>query len=333
MRWVNRTVAAAALAALAAGCGNYSTEDLRFLSALPRREDLRVAVPTGSAPPTGALVSRAGYSAACPSPSTLGDATVWQWAKPTSDGLNAGVDFLIGLVDTVRKYSPTARHEDSRRWGPFDDDKHPGRELQVVVTRSHPAELAGGPRYDYVFEARWKGDGAFLPLIQGQFDGPSSAHGKGWVDLRFDNIRALGMNDATAPNGTMSVQYDRASEPRTTDLSLATGGFGVVQFDYGYAGYQDGSGAFDYAFRNLADDLLEVAASYDAAGAGRLRVTFTRAFDGLVGTFDQCWDAAGCLVYVDDPANFTGSCGTPPCKVFTGSCATVPVPLFVPTYP
>ncbi len=37
-----------ALAVLAA-CGNYSTEDLRFLAALPTREDLRVAPPAADA--------------------------------------------------------------------------------------------------------------------------------------------------------------------------------------------------------------------------------------------------------------------------------------------
>jgi hypothetical protein len=118
MRWVNSVAvtALAAATALTGGCGNYSTEDIRFLSALPRKEDLRVAVPAQSAPPPGALVSRAATSLSCP---TLpGDATVWQWARPTSDGLNAGVDFVVGLIDTVRRYPPTARHEDSRRWGP-----------------------------------------------------------------------------------------------------------------------------------------------------------------------------------------------------------------------
>jgi hypothetical protein len=322
MRSVNRWVAAAALAGLAAGCGNYSTEDLRFLAALPQRDDLRVAVPAKTAPAATALTGRglASISAACPA---IGDATVWQWAKPTSDGLNAGVDWIIGLVDAVRKVPPTARDEDYRRWGPFNADDHPGREIQIVITRSFPPALAGEPSYAYAFEARWKGTGAFLPLVQGVFDGASATNGKGSVELRFDNVRLLAMHDADSPDGVMSVQYDRVSDPRTTDLSLATGGFGVVQFNYGYAGYRDGAGAFDYAFRNFFDDLLEVWTSYDAAGAGRLRVRFT-ASGGGTGFFNQCWDAAGCLVYVDDPANFTASCGAAPCLAGdVGSCAAV----------
>ena len=330
MRWVNDfRVLALAAALLATGCGNYSTEDIRFLSALPHREDLRVAVPAGGAAPAGALATRAAVtSGACPS--LPGDATVWQWAKPTSDGLNAGVDWVVGLIDVIRRYPPTKREEDWRRWGPFDDEKHPRLEIQVTMTRSWPPELAGAPRYAYAFEARVKSGGSWAPIVEGSFDGASSSNGVGGVDLRFDNIRALQMNDADSPDGIMRVHYDRASDPRTTQLSLGTGGFGVVQFDYGYAGYADGRGAFDYAFRNATGDLLEVWTSYDAAGAGRLRVKFTASAGGT-GFFNQCWDAAGCLVYVDDLYNFTESCGVGPGPCLTGdvaACVPVPAPPF-----
>jgi len=173
-----------------------------------------------------------------------------------------------------------------------------------------------------------KGSGVFIPLIAGEFDGDSSSDGKGWVELRFDNFRVLQMADGTAPDGTMHIDYDRVGDPRTTDLSLETNGFGVVQFNYGYAGYADGSGAFDYAFRNLVGDRLEAHTSYDDAGAGRLRVQFTAAAGGT-GSFNQCWNAAGCLVYVDDVYNFTQSCGSAPCLVgTTDDCATVPAAPF-----
>ena len=110
-------------------------------------------------------------------------------------------------------------------------------------------------------------------------------------------------------------------------------GFGVVGFSsgfvYGYAGYSDGRGAFDYAIRDASNDLLQIWTSYDAAGAGRLRVTYTRFSDGATGGFNQCFDTAGCLVYVSDPYNFTGHCATAPCVVGDlAACATVPAPPF-----
>jgi hypothetical protein len=329
MRSVNRWVAAAAVAGLAAGCGNYSTEDLRFLSALPQRDDLRVAVPATAAPAAGALTGLTTAAAACPAP---GEANLWLRAKETSDGLNSGVDFVVGLIDAVRKYPPTARDDDYRRWGPFDDDKHPGREIQVVIERKWPSSGGGAPRYEYRFEARVKGTSTFTWLIWGFFDGASASRGSGEVTLDFEAFWASGMNDAGTPRGSMVIGYDRASQPVTIDLDLfgtATGGFGVPRFAYGFSGYADGGGAFDYLLVNaLSGDKLTVKASWSATKAGRLNVFYEVAPPStLTGTFDQCWDSAGCLVYVNDPANL--SCPVGPCSTgLVSACATVPVPPF-----
>lgn len=305
----------AALAALAlAGCGNYSTEDLRFLAALPTREDLVVAVPEAGT--EGAL-------AVC----TLGAAEVWLWAKPTSDGLNAGVDFVVSLIDAVRRHPPSWREANARGWGPFDDASHPGREIQVLIVRSFPDGPDGPPRHDYAFQARIAGTPSFTTILGGTFFGASSASGRGEVVLDFDAIWALGMNDGPdAPLGAMQIGYDRASEPVTLALSLSQGGFGAESFAYGYAGYRDGSGAFDYAFRNGAGDLLVVAASFDPGGAGRAAVSFTAAAGGQ-GSFRQCWGESACLVYVDDPSGFT--CGGVPCSSGApGDCPSTPVAPF-----
>ncbi|HSM92796.1 MAG TPA: hypothetical protein VLT47_07875 [Anaeromyxobacteraceae bacterium] len=317
--------ALAALCALAAGCGNYSTEDLRFLSALPRREDLRVTIPASTGAGPAALTGLTAATAACGSP---GAATVWQWAKPTSDDLNAGVSWIIGLIDQVRRHPPTHRGDDSRRWGPFDDDKHPGHELQVVIDRSWPAGADGPPAYAYRFEGRAKGDAAFTPLIVGDFRGASASHGDGDVALDFEAFWTVGVANPDTPHGSMAIGYSRSSDPVTTDLNLLaapSGGFGAAAFEYLYSGWASGIGAFDYKFTNTAGDVLEVRTGYDAAGAGRLRVTFTRRADGATGTFDQCWDAGGCLVYVYDPMNFNGLTPTPPYTAGSAAaCATLP---------
>lgn len=303
----------AAVTALAlAGCGNYSTEDLRFLAALPTREDLRVAVPEGGA--QDAL-------AAC----TIGTADVWLWAKPTSDGLNAGVDFVVSLIDAVRRYPPTWREADARGWGPFDDASHPGRQIQVLIARSFPDGPDGPPRHDYAFQARVTGTPAFTTILGGTFLGASSARGRGAAFLDFDAIWALGMNDGPeTPRGRMQIGYDRASEPVTIGLELTLGGFGTESFAYGYAGYRDGSGAFDYAFRNAAGDRLVVTASFDPRGAGRAAVTFTAAA-GDQGSFRQCWAETACLVYLDDPTGFSCGGALPCAGGLPSDCPATPV--------
>ncbi|HSN13252.1 MAG TPA: hypothetical protein VLT61_01385, partial [Anaeromyxobacteraceae bacterium] len=285
---MTRGVTLALLAAIAAGCGNYSTEDIRFLAALPQREDLRVAVPASAGAGPAALTGLTAATVLCNPP---GEATVWQWAKPTSERLNAGVSWIIGLIDNVRRYPPTHRDDDSRRWGPFDDDKHPGHELRIVIDRSWPAGTGGPPAYAYRFEARAGGTAPFTPLIVGSFRGASASHGDGDVTLDFDAFWTVGVANPDTPHGAMTIGYSRSSDPVTTDLNLLSapaGGFGVVAFEYLYSGWASGVGAFDYQFTNGAKDVLEVRTGYDAVGAGRLRVTFNRFSDGATGTFDQC---------------------------------------------
>jgi len=299
MRSVTRAGAAAALALALGGCGNYSTEDIRFLAALPQREDLRVEVPAQGNP--GALVG----------PCATRPADVWLWAKPTSDGLNAGVDLVLSLVDAVRRHPPTWRRDDARGWGPFDDANHPGREIQVVMARTYPEDRGGEAIYVYAFQARPKGTEPFTNVLTGAFAGGSAQRGSGGVTLDFDALWALAMNDERTPRGTMQIAYDRRSDPATIGLTLGQDGFDVVQFGYAYAGYADRRGMFAYRFRDTARNVLTVASGFDAAGAGRASVDFVAAGGVATGSFLQCWDASACLVYVRDPGNH--SCEAPPC--------------------
>ncbi len=315
MRRATNAVAATAL--LCAGCGNYSTEDLEFLVALPQKDDLTVAVPAPSA---------SGAAVVCP----VRSADTWAWAKPTSDSLNAAVGWIVGLVDVVRRYPPTWRDADQRGWGPFDAEEHPGREIQVLIDRSYPPALGGRPQFHYQFQARWKGAPDFTTIIEGWFDGASASRGSGDVTLFFQSFWDLGMNQPDTPHGDMHIVYDRASDPVTIALDFTQDGFGVVLFRYEYTGYAGGRGNFNYRFRNLTGDEAVVRASYDAAGAGRAAVSFTPNLSPVSYGYDECWDANACLVYVNDPF---GMClATPPptaCSFGSVSaCPTVPVPPF-----
>ncbi|HET8542849.1 MAG TPA: hypothetical protein VFL83_23455 [Anaeromyxobacter sp.] len=315
-----RPGAALLVAVLAlAGCGNYSTEDLRFLAALPQKEDLRFAVPPPGQP--GAL-------SACPP----ANASVWLEAKPTSDKINAGVDFLLALVDAVRRLPPSYREEDARGWGPFDAERHPGREVRVLMGRSFPAELGGGARYAYAFEARWKGTDTWRAILWGAFDGGSASRGKGWLVLEFDALHALGMNDPDTPPGQMGVGYDRTGDPTLLQLVLGADGFGAVQFAYQHAGWSDGSGVFDFAFRDASLNVLYVRTRYDAEGAGRADVGF-QGSGGATGSFTQCWGADACLVYVNDPGNFSCTPVPPETSCNYGLETACPSPLPVSPFP
>src|SRR5690242_9114402 len=108
--------ALASLAVAASGCGTWSNEDIAFVEALPTSQALKVALPASAG------------QALCAPP---GPSEVWGWAKPAGDGLNALVDLLLGFVDLVKSVTPATRATDARTWGPFDDAKHPGKEVRV----------------------------------------------------------------------------------------------------------------------------------------------------------------------------------------------------------
>ena len=314
---------ALACAAAATGCGNYSTEDIRFYEALPTRPDLRIEVPLSDAVAAGATPA----GEAC----TLGSADPWVQAKATSDGINASVDWLVGLVDAVRRFPPTTRLDDGRIWGPFDDDKHPGVRITISINRTTLAD--GRLEHVYRFQATRPADQApaVYTVLSGTFHGPSATHGEGTLVLDFDEIHRAGMQDADTPHGRMDVAYDRTVDPRTIDLEVATAGaFGLVQqFNYQFEGHRDGRGRFLYRFQKPAaggSDVITVSASFAADGAGRGRMAF-QAAAGATGTFHQCWNAAACLTWLDDPAGY--SCGGfVPCTAGAESaCPAVDPPL------
>jgi len=326
-----------AVGLLAAGCGTWSNEDVRFIAALPTTEELRVELPSGLATvaeASGQAPTSRAVAASLPWCGPDRTAETWLWAKPTSDRLNTSVEWVIGLVDVVRRYPPTTRSEDARIWGPFDDDRHPGIQLRVVIVRSWPSGPDGPVEHAYAFEARREAlDEPFTAILYGTFVGPSSLRGRGGLTLAFDEFWRLAMADPDAPTGEMRVTYDRTADPRTTQLTLAqSDGFGLAQFDYGFAGYADGSGRLSYAFVNAAGDRAEVAAGWNApvpaiehGGQADVRYFPAGAGGASVG-YRQCWDFRACLVYSDDASGY--SCGNPGGCAFGASsdCPSVPAP-------
>ena len=277
-------ISGVAVLAVLAGCGTWSNEDIAFVEALPTSQALKVALPDPAA------------QALCAPP---GSSEVWAWAKPAGDGINALVDLLLSFVDLVKSVTPSGRAADARTWGPFDDQKHPGKEVRVRMTRTRDSD--GVPTYAYWFEARPKG-GEFQAVLEGTFRGESARAGRGEFALRFDTLRALGMDDHpdTDPTGVLAVQYDKTGDPRTVGLGIQSKTGSLAAFDYGFAGYASGNGFFRYAFTNEQQQQYVVDAHFDAAGEGRADVTVVLSSTWSLG-FSECWDAAGCVTDVKDP--------------------------------
>jgi hypothetical protein len=286
---------------LLCACGNLSNQDVAFLEAIPQKGALKVAVPRGDA-----------SQPAC----ALGAADVWNFARTTGDGINAGVDGILVMVDAVRAISPTTRTTDCRTWGPWNDDKHAGVQYQVVICRELDAK--GVPwRWIYSFLAR-KSGAAFLPVLEGEFFGAEARNGVGRLVIHFENSRKLGIAAPDDPTYPARLYYDLSGDPRTVSFDMTDNpyGFGLVGFDYFWAGYLDGHGRFDYALPPDKNGCRgEVTTWFTAAGAGKLKL-HVRCGSFDAGDVIQCWDQSACLAYVDDPFAFTPAClGVKPCKL------------------
>jgi hypothetical protein len=285
---------------LACACGTLSNEDVAFLEALPQKGMVHVAVPAGS---TGQNLC------------AIGPADYWIKAKTTGNSINQGVDNILTLVDTIRVVPPTSRDTDQRTWGPFPDGNHAGVVIEVTMFREIDAN--GIPwRWIFTISAR-RPPGAFLPVLEGEFFTAQARNGIGRITFHFENSWALGINQSIPPDpqSPMRVFYDLSGDPRTISLDLTGGaGLGLPSFDYGWAGYADGHGRFDYAVPDPKSGCtLELTTFFTAAGAGH---DVVRASCGLsiFGDVLQCWDASACLTYVNDPFAFTPQCnGVKPC--------------------
>lgn len=307
-----RSAFSAAGIALLCACGNLSNEDVAFMEAIPQKQQLHVAVPQGSQ-----------AQSLC----AIGAADVYASAKTTGVSINAGVDAILSLVDTIRTVTPTTRDEDSRTWGPFPDKDHPGVTMQVVMFRELDATRTPW-RWVYTISAA-RLPGAYLPILEGEFFGAQASHGIGRMTLHFENSTALGMNKPGDPALPMRIFYDLSGDPRTLSLDLTAGvnAFGLISFDYGFTEYNDGHGQFDYAFPDPKSGCtIEVTTFFNAQGAGRDVFRAKCGALGVLGDVKQCWDASGCLTFVDDPFALTPACGIlKPCLL--GNSAQCPAGL------
>jgi hypothetical protein len=293
---------------LACACGNLSNEDVAFLEAVPQKGALKLNVPPGG-----------GAQAAC----AVGAADVWTSTKKTSDDINTGLDGILSLVDLIRSFSPTTRMPDSRIWGPWPDDKHRGVEFRVTITRDLDAH--GVPwRWIYVFEAR-RPPGPFQPILEGEFYGAQARDGVGRLVIHFENSWKLGIANPGDPTLPARFYYDLSGDPRTLSVDMTDNplGFGLVGFDYFYAGYLDGHGRFDFALPpDSRGCRSEISTWFTAGGAGKATL-HVHCGPFSVGDVIQCFDQSACLTYVEDPFAFTPSCGgTKPCKL--GNIASCP---------
>jgi hypothetical protein len=277
-------VAGILLAALVAGCGNYSNEDLEFMNALPAGDDLQVKIP-----PRSSAVSLAEEA---------------DLARLTHDvstgpkGLNALLSAIVNLVDAIRSLSPTSRTSTTRTWGPSPSADHPGWQAKMVITRE--PDLS---KFDYEISFHRAGgpDTDWTPLLTGWFEaGATARRGLGHFAITTAALRAEGLDPNLGLLDHMEVDYSTAMDPVTISMDITslpdpTNAAAILSATYDYAAAQDGRHEMNFGF---VSDLVPGPAGLETSdvttlwldtgeGTGTLTVV---SGDGQGATWSQCWD-------------------------------------------
>jgi hypothetical protein len=295
---------------LLVACGNLSNEDIAFAEALPHKTDLHVAVPVQTTQP------------AC----ALGEASQWAvGARDTGDKLNAAVDAVLGIVDSIRSATPTTRKPDLRIWD-FPDGKHPGVQFEASLLRVQqpPGSDPADQPWSFAIDAR-RDSTPFLEVLYAYFVGADARTGQGVIAINFDNSRALQTNGPTDPTGVMMIHYDLSGATRTIRVELGATGLGLAQFSYFFAGNPDGSGHFDYLFPDAQGNRWALQTGFTPTGAGKATLNVRTPLDAT-GTLTECWDATACLTYVQDPLSIVPACSAIPAPLcVVGNASACPV--------
>ena len=266
----------------AAGCGNYSNEDLEYMAAVPTTTELAVELPAAV--------------------STVVEAEL---AKKTHDAIKTVNDSLVNvlaLVDGVRGTTPTSRSSDSRTWGPFPDDKHPGWRWELVVTRDPTAPAT----FTYRLETENAGAATgWLVFVSGSFDAPGGPkQGTGQVTADFATLaaRAFPLDAGAAKLSSLAIAYqnfDLAGSPIEVSMTInslpdATGDATTLSIVYEILSDRSGEMAFTLTGNLIAGpatEVVQVNSQWLASGAGESTLTVARG-DGAGLAQTECWNSA-----------------------------------------
>lgn len=271
-------------------CGNYSNEDLLFMSAVPSSTELAVVLPAAA-------------------PAVM-QAELAQDTHGGISNVNTLLDDVLGLVDTVRSYEPTSRTSDSRIWGPFADSNHPGWQWQLTVTLQ-----ANGTTFEYHLDVEntTVAMPVWVEFLSGTFDLAGGVkQGNGTVSANFAALKtaAFPLDDSSTPLNSLTISYQNFQTPgspvsvkltidRTPDAN------GVTSATFAYEILTDGSGDITFSLvgnvvPGPAIETLTLNSGWLPTGAG-IATLVVASGDGAGLTQTECWDATFEATYNDKP--------------------------------
>jgi len=280
------------MTAAVASCGDYSNEDLLYMSAVPSSSQLAVVLPAAA--------------------TTVMQAEL---AEDTHNGIsnvNALLDDVLGLVDAIRAYEPTSRTSDSRTWGPFADSKHPGWQWKLVVNRETDGTMFN---YDLDVQNTKAATPAWVVFLKGTFDlAGGIKQGNGMVKADFAAVAAAAfpLDPNAMPLKTLFISYQNFQTPGSpvvvtllVERTAPDPTNGVTSVTFTYEILADGSGEIAFTLvgnviPGTAIETLALNAQWLATGAGKATLAVVSG-DGAGLTQTECWDATFAMTYNDKP--------------------------------
>ncbi|MFZ5470715.1 MAG: hypothetical protein ACOZIN_14885 [Myxococcota bacterium] len=264
-------------AVLLAACGgNWSNQDIEFVNALPAKADLASKLPVdGSQSGLGGEPSKA-----------------YTDTRKASNDFNGLLDRILGLAELVRQVPPTRREANRRTWGPFPDEKHPGVEARIVMTKIDEETFL------FVIEARPQTQSAWTALLTGNLRSAAQlTKGRGHIELSFRAGRSIGIDDPqSAALDTLEIDYLTDLNPLRVEMlfTFASGNEqNLSSVGYTYRENADRSGSIRFQGKGTHPDVLEmlVTSKWLSSGAGRADVEVLQGnFAGATAV--ECWDTA-----------------------------------------
>lgn len=297
-----RQLAMACLCLAVAACGgDFSNDDLEFLNALPRREDLAAKLPASSQGRSGGGLTAGKTAASAALQVRLGEvSTLVGDTDETGHNFNTSVDGLLGLLENIRNSPPTSRDPDHRVWSPFADRDHPGFDVRFVMERDVE-------RFDYRLEYRRTGQGEadWWAFLLGSFQADAGIR-KGQGEVSLDVARA---EDEGFPRGglvtldRLDIEYQTQALPTRVEMTFTPRGGGAAPVVYTYREAEGGVGEMKFQVPDtdlvpggrLEDLELTTRWAADGRGMGVLDV-----LDGDIrgAKYTECWDALGRVTFI-----------------------------------
>jgi hypothetical protein len=278
----------AAVTVAVASCGDYSNEDLLYMSAVPSSSQLAVVLPAAA--------------------TTVMQAELAQDTHNGISNVNTLLDDVLGLIDAVRSYEPTSRTSDSRTWGPFDDSNHPGWRWKLVVTRQDTTSF----KYELDVQSTAAGS-APVPFLTGTFDLAGGVkQGNGAVTANFAALAsaAFPLDDSSKPLTTLTLSYQNYQTPGspvsvTLQIERTPDANGVTSARFMYKILTDGSGEITFTLvgnvvPGPAIETLTLNSGWLPTGVGMATLVVASG-DGAGLTQTECWDATFSMTYNDKP--------------------------------